>query len=135
MAQLEADLIGEEIDTEEQKNVDTGRRANNSTNQENPFKRNVEQHTRKLAIKQGTRQRHPDHVLHQFTGINNTTSKASTQWEDALMYENKRVEFPDEFMPHGDTEEMANQLGVAPIAMQNYKLSQPLLDQMHVVGV
>lgn len=94
----------------------------------------------KFNIKQGHRRRHPNRVLHQFSGISETTSSATTQWEEAMLYETKRTELPKEYTPKGDTEGLTNQLGIANVSTKNFKDVHKKnrlgkLQRMHLVGV
>ena len=90
---------------------------------------------RAFEIRQGWRRRHPTRVLNQFAGVTNTTSSASSRWEEALIHGTKRVELPEEFRPHDDMEGMSNQLGLVTAAQDNYKASKNKLQRLHLVGV
>ena len=111
---------------------ETGRRH---INEDTKFQQQANKNNRTLKIQQGLRQRHPDRVLNQYDGIMNTTSSASSLWEQALLYETKKVEFPKEFRPRDDTDGMTNQMGVVTTALDNYKASKNKLGRMHLIGV
>lgn len=122
MAELEADLIGDELD------VDDAEHGQDRVTHPNTYGRTLE-------IKQGWRRRHPERVLNQFAGVNDTTSTASSKWEESMVHGTKRVELPREFQPEGDADGMSNQLGVVTAALDNYKASQNKLKRMYLVGV
>lgn len=122
IAELEADLIGNELD------VNDAEHGQDRVTHPNIYGRT-------LDIKQGWRRRHPERVLNQFTGVNSTTSSASSKWEEALLYGTKRVELPKEFHPDGDLSGMSNQLGVVTAALDNYRASKEKLKRMYLVGV
>jgi len=86
-------------------------------------------------IKQGLRRRHPGSVLHQFDGVYNTTSKAHTMYEQALMFETERAELPEEFRPTGDSSGLINQVGLVQTANANFKKSQKKLERLLLAGV
>lgn len=121
-AQLEADLIGEELNNE---TADLGKDRVTRPNTQG----------RALAINQGWRRRHPTRVLNQFKGVVSTTSDASSKWEEALIHDTKRVELPQEFQPQGTMDGMTNQLGIVTAAFENYKASKNKLQRLHLVGV
>lgn len=85
--------------------------------------------------KQGHRLRHPHQVLTNYAGVYSTNSEAHTLWEEALQYEEEKQEMDDTFRPKGDSEGMATQLGVAPIAFLNYRNAKNKLQELFVVGV
>lgn len=122
MAQLEADLIGDEM------KPDDSEHGHDRVTHPNTY-------GRALEIKQGWRRRHPQRVLNQFSGVVDTTSTASSKWEEAMIYGTKRVELPQEFRPEGDSDGMSNQLGVVTAALDNYKASKEKLKRMYLVGV
>lgn len=122
MAQLEADLQGEDMQSDD---IDTGKDRVTHPNKKG----------RSFAIKQGWRRRHPTRVLNQFAGATNTTSNASSRWEEALVYGTKRVDLPDEFRPNDDMEGMSNQIGLVSASLDNYKASKNKLGRLHLVGV
>ncbi len=129
-SQLEADLVGEEMGRRQE--IETGRRHVNEGTQ---FQQQANRANRTLAISQGVRRRHPHRVLNQFHGINATTSSAASTWEQALVYETKRVELPKEFIPKGDDDGMVNQLGIVTTALENYKASKGKFSRLHLIGV
>lgn len=122
MAQLEADLIGDEMKPDDSEHGHDRVTYPNTQG-------------RALEIKQGWRRRHPQRVLSQFAGITDTTSTASSKWEEAMIHGTKRVELPKEFRPEGDSDGMSNQLGVVTAALDNYKASKQKLKRMYLVGV
>ena len=129
-AQLEADLIGEELGMRQE--METGRRH---VNEGTKFQQTANRANRSLAIQQGVRRRHPHRVLNQFDGVMKTTSSAASTWEQAMTHETKRVEMPKEFRPRDDSEGMVNQLGIVSTALDNYKASRGKFQRMHLVGV
>jgi len=122
MAELEADLIGDEM------RPDDAEHGHDRVTHPNTY-------GRALEIKQGWRRRHPNRVLNQFTGVVDTTTTASSKWEEAMLYDTKRVELPQEFRPDSETDGMSNQLGVVTAALDNYKSSKEKLKRMYLVGV
>ena len=129
--ELEKELIGEHT-TNTNDERGTGRiKINEGT----PFQRAASRMTQQLEIKQGFRRRHPTRVLSQHQGIGETTEKASTQWEEAIMHDIKRVDLPDEYQSTEGTTGMTNQMGLVTTALENYKSSKNKLDRLHLVGV
>ena len=122
MAQLEADLIGDEMQPDDSE-IGKDRVTHPNTK------------GRAFEIRQGWRRRHPTRVLNQFKGVTETTSSASSRWEEALVHGTKRVELPQEFRPHDDMDGMTNQLGLVTAALENYKASKNKLTRLHLVGV
>jgi len=122
MAQLEADLVGDEMKSDDN---DTGKDRVTRPNTKG----------RVFETRQGWRRRHPTRVLNQFAGATNTTSSASSRWEEALIHGTKRVELPEEFRPQDDMEGMSNQIGLVSAALDNYKASKNKLGRLHLVGV
>lgn len=86
-------------------------------------------------IQQGKRRRHPGHVLHSFAGIAASTEHAKNNWEQALQYENRRIEMPEEFTPTTETEQVVTQMGVVQTALANWKQSKQKLSTMYVAAV
>ena len=129
-AELEADLIGDELDM--RRELETGRRH---INEGTKFQQNANKVNRYLGISQGLRRRHPHQVLGQFHGIMKSTSSAAMTWEKAMIHETKRVELPKEFRPKDDMEGMANQVGIVTTALDNYKASKAKFARMHLVNV
>lgn len=121
-AQLEADLIGNELNDE---TADIGK--------DRVTRPNVK--GRAFQIQQGWRRRHPNRVLNQFKGVMDTTSSASSKWEESLIHDTKRVELPQEFQPKEGMDGMTNQLGIVTAAFENYKASKNKLQRLHLVGV
>lgn len=122
MAELEAELIGDEM------RPDDAEHGHDRVTYPNTY-------GRALEIKQGWRRRHPQRVLNQFAGIADTTSSASSKWEEAMIWGTKRVELPEEFRPEGDSDGMSNQLGIVTASLDSYKASKEKLKRMHLVGV
>jgi hypothetical protein len=122
MAQLEADLMADDMQSEDN---DIGKDRVDHRNRKG----------RAFEVRQGWRRRHPTRVLNQFAGVTNTTSSASSRWEEALVYDTKKVELPEEFRPHDDTAGMTNQIGLVTAALENYKASKNKLQRLHLVGV
>ena len=133
LSQLESDMNEKEGDRENAQNRETGARQN--AQKTSQFKREAETHARKFMYKVGKRMRHPDNVLHQFAGVDQGTSKASTLWEEALQHETKRADMPDALHNKGDGDGMASQVGIVPISRQNHKWSKNKLGATHLVGV
>ena len=129
-AELEADLIGDEMDM--RREMETGRRH---INEGTKFQQTANRQNRQLAINQGLRRRHPHRVLNQFDGIMKTTSSAAMTWEQAMLHETKRVDLPKDFRPKDDMEGMSNQVGIVTTALDNYKASRGKFERMHLVGV
>jgi hypothetical protein len=129
-AELEADLIGETLVGQQEK--ETGRAH---VNVNDKLLNEGRRQNAQFHIKQGLRRRHPDRVLHQFKGVSNTTSKASHLFEQALLHENDRTELPQEFRPTNDSMGLTNQMGLVTTAMDNYKKSKQKLERMFLVGV
>jgi hypothetical protein len=129
-AELERELIDDQNVHEDE--INTGKVK---IDEKNRFQRNAQRDVRLFRIKQGIRKRHPDRVLHQFNGVKNTTSTASTLWEQALIHDTKRTELPQDFRPKGDIDMMTNQMGIVTTALDNYKSSRGKLERMHLVGV
>ena len=129
-AELEADLIGDEAMHNSE--LETGRRH---VNEGTKFQRDANRKNRHFQIQQGLRRRHPGRVLNQFAGVYKSTSHAKNQWEQALLYETKRVDLPKDFRPKGDTDGMVNQIGLVTTALENYKSSRGKFERMHLVGV
>jgi hypothetical protein len=94
----------------------------------------ADQYVEQQVIKQGYRRRHPNRVLQQFHGVNATTSEAGDLYTKSLIHETKRVEVPKDFRPRGDTDFMANQMGVVATAFTNFKASKKKLERMMTVG-
>ena len=86
------------------------------------------------AIQQGMKRRHPNRVLSQYDGIVNTTTEAGDLYTKSLVYETKKTEMPKDFRPKGDSDFMANQMGVVATAFTNYKASKKKLERMFTVG-
>jgi hypothetical protein len=129
-AELEADLIGDELDM--RREMETGRRH---INEGTKFQQNANRANRQLEISQGFRRRHPHRVLNQFDGIMKTTSSAAMTWEQAMIHETKRVDLPKDFRPKDDMEGMSNQVGIVSTALDNYKSSRGKFERMHLVNV
>jgi ribosomal protein L35AE/L33A len=129
-ADLEKDLIGEELELKME--METGRRH---VNEGSKYQQRVRKQNKMLSIQQGFRRRHPNRVLNQYQGIVKTTSSASSLWEKALQYETKRVDMPKDFRPRDDTDGMVNQMGVVTTALDNYKASRNKFQRMHLIGV
>lgn len=122
MAQLEADLMDDDMRSEDN---DIGKDRVTRPNKKG----------RAFESRQGWRRRHPTRVLNQFAGVTNTTSSASTRWEEALVHGTKRVELPEDFRPKDDMDGMTNQIGLVTAALENYKASKNKLQRLHLVGV
>lgn len=126
--QLEAELIGDQLQDEQS----TGQFQ---VHENNGFDRAAARRNKMFEIRQGIHRRHPSRVLHQFEGVVNTTSSASTLWEQALLHDTKRASLPQDFRPKNDVNGMANQMGVVTTALENYRNSRGKLERMHLVGV
>lgn len=90
--------------------------------------------TRTFHITQGRRRRHPDRVLHQYAGVAGTTDHAHTAWERALLESDKRVEIEEAYIPEGDMDSIASQLGTVQAAAANFKVSNFKLSNIDVLG-
>jgi len=86
------------------------------------------------ALRQGMKRRHPNRVLSQYDGVVNTTTEAGDLYTKSLVYETKKAEMPKDFRPKGDSDFMANQIGVVATAFTNYKASKKKLERMFTVG-
>ena len=115
-----------------QDEIDTGTRK---VREPSRWQFNIKRKNTGLAIKQGVRRRHPDHVLHQFQTISSQTEKAESVWEKALVNEDERVHLDKEYRWNPDTSLMSNQMGVVKTALDNYAKSKYKLEQTHIVGV
>lgn len=82
------------------------------------------QRQRELFVKQGTRMRHPDKVLHQFRTIVGDNGK-HTREEYLRMFEDEteRAELPAEYEYQPDEGMVASQMGVAKLAHGSFKKS------------
>lgn len=129
---LEAELIEDKAVNPMVDDIAEGRAAPLEQQQLNrPYVRR----NRHFQIKQGLRRKHPYRVLNQYDALQKTHSSAKTNWEKTMMYENERVELPQEFHVEGVDKGMANQMGIATVALDNYKKSKEKLMRMHLVGV
>ena len=91
---------------------------------------------RELFIKQGTRMRHPDKVLHQFKNIvGDQGAGTKSKFLQAFKQETERTEVPGMYTFRPGNEGMTvTQLGVAKAAHQNYtKASNPDQQKMNKV--
>jgi len=72
--------------------------------------------------------------LHQFAGVNDTTSEAGDLYTKSLLQDTKRSEIPKDFRVRGDADFMSNQMGLVATAFNNYKASKRKLERMYTVG-
>lgn len=91
--------------------------------------------TTRMGIRQGLRRRNPKSVLHNFAAIQKTTTKAESTWEKSLTDENDRQKLDKEFHWKGDNTLMANQMGIAKAAADNFNRSKFKLERAYIVGV
>jgi hypothetical protein len=131
-AQLEMELISREVADQMTLDVETGHAS--SVENQKKMRPYIDKNKHFLT-KQGLRRRHPVRTLNQYAGVHKTTSGATQNWEQAMLYENERVEMPKDFNVDGMDAGMTNQMGVATIALDNYKKSKEKLLRMHLVGV
>lgn len=125
--QLEDDLTGQIA--EKKQEVETGRYQKSDTAQ---YKQQQAEN-RVFQIKQGKRRRHPDTVLAQFATIKKETTNANSVWEQALLHEQARIEVPAEYKASADGM-VANQMGLATTALENYTKSKGKLERIVGVG-
>jgi len=93
-------------------------------------------HATMMGIKQGTRRRHPAHVLHQFKeGTGQQNVPAFDQWTKGMEEENERKSLDRVYTANKDNLFWSNQMGLVTTAMENYEKSKFKLERMHPVGV
>lgn len=127
---LEERLMGKIIANQDE--IDTGTRK---VREPSRWQRKATRRTRGLSIKQGTRRRHPNQVLHNFATVSHDTKAVESQWEKALTDETDRQALPTEFEWKPDTALMANQMGLVKTAMSNFAKSKYKLSMQLPVGV
>lgn len=129
--ELEKELTGQQATQDI--NVEAGRRQ---VVEGSSFQAKALRTNRIFNIKQGIRRRHPDHVLHEFAGVADTTNHANTAWEKALIYEDERTEMDPAYVANPDSNSMVTQLGASQAARKNFKKStNRKLGDLHLVGV
>lgn len=126
---LEKELIGEDIALK--MNVESGRDVSGTRQwQKEATNKQIE-----FQSKQGVRRRHPQSVLNQFVGIEQTNFDPRYKWEQAIEYENKRVLIPSEYLGMREMDKAVTQIGLVRTSELNYKQSEPKLSALHLIGV
>ena len=129
-AALEAALMDEDT-PDNLGDIETGR---SRVLENSRFQRKATTDAKSFRIVQGLRRRHPKRVLNRFHGVNSTSSESASLWEKSLIHETKRVDMPREFRVVGDSDGMANQMGIVSVALDNYKASRQKLSRLHLVN-
>lgn len=127
--ELEKELMGDIIQKKNQLNTGHHRVNENTKQQHQALARN-----KMFQIKQGIRRRHPKELLHNYNHINDGMDRARTSWEKAFQYEDDRQGWDEIYTPKGVNDMMANQLGLATTALENFKKSKSKLHREIPVG-
>lgn len=125
---LEDELMAEI--TDQQSEMETGTRRN----LDDPFSAAMENENRKLNIVQGHRRRHPDHVLQQHAGLHESEGydTAKTIWEQALEYDDERVDIPEEYRVE-ESKMLATHIGLENVATDAYKKKKNKMKSLSVM--